>query len=121
MSSSVDDQLSLFASYVAWETDPKAKRAGAKSGPVADSSLTTAVFERTVAAYARAARDAADEQAKQLFKAGEASMWNRYSNWVSDVHSPEDVLSVTRRAARACPAVPSTWSKLLLLMVGQGH
>lgn len=102
---------------MAWELDPKAKKGGVKSGHVDDPLLIAGIFERTVAAYARAAQLAADEETRILLKTGESSTWVRYANWGKAGQTAELALAVARRAVRACPESPSAWSSLLLTMV----
>ena len=105
-------------SYIAWETDPKAKPVGNKSGgPTVDPLLIHAVFERTIAAYADASSTSSNDADRLAYKDGEGSIWVRYINWLRSTRRLGDALSIANRAIRACPEVAMVWTALLLVMV----
>lgn len=110
-------RLPLLQSYIAWETDPKAKPPGAKSGPTMDPMLIRAVFERTLTAYAEASSNTSDDSERLAYKDGEASIWVRYVNWLRNSKRLDDALVAANRAVRACPEVATVWISLLYLMV----
>lgn len=110
-------RLPLLVSYLAWETDPKAKPVGAKSGPTMDPMLVRAVFERTLAAYAEASTTSTNDSERLAYKDGEASIWVRYVNWLRHSKRLNDALVTANRAVRACPEVAVVWVSLLQLMV----
>lgn len=106
-------------SYVAWETDPKAKPAGPKSrgGPTIDQGLIHAIFERTLAAYAEASLTCNNDSDRLVYKDGEGSIWVRYTNWLRSSRRLDNALDTANRATRACPEVSMVWNSLLLAMV----
>lgn len=109
-------RLPLLVSYIAWETDPKAKPVATKGGPVADPMLTEAVFERCLAAYADTASTAATDADRLSYKDGEGLIWTRYINWIKGTGRPENALLTAHRSVRACPEVALVWCTLLLHM-----
>jgi hypothetical protein len=106
----------ILVSYVAWETDPQAKRGGSR-GPIIDPMLTQGVFERTVSAYSLMATGASSSDGT-ILKEGEATIWERYVNWARANCDDQLTMTVANRATRACPQSSRTWCALLNEMVG---
>ncbi|ORX37192.1 hypothetical protein BD324DRAFT_681110 [Kockovaella imperatae] len=108
----VADPLSSFASYIEWETDPRAKHPKSSKAPRSDPQLISAVFERAVAAYGQAAAAASAVQQETAVDAGypykvvEAGIWRRYVDWTED---GDNRASLVQRASRACPQIGAAW------------
>ena len=127
------DPVQVFPSYIDWETDPRARNPKHDRAPSTDPRLVCAIFERAIAACAKAAdaldiiiptlrgkgkgKAKADPEAETRFaqimayKSLEASWWERYAAWVPD--SP-----IRSRAVRACPQIGQTWCQFGYEMVG---
>ena len=129
------DLIAAYTAYVEWETEPRARKNTNPKAPITDPNLTNAVFERAIAACARAAAAAlktlfespldtkqkskdpsaaearkASEQILRAYKVAEAGFWQRYASWNNDT-------SINARAVRACPQIGAAWKHYLESLV----